>query len=134
MGTTGARIDEAATAARIRSAVLSWPGVSAEPHRFGGTEFRLDRREIGHIHGGRLVDVPFPRRIRDELVAAGKAERHHVLPDSGWVSFWIRSEEDEAQAVELLRIAYDRAVAQRQRQDASTREPPGGAAPTSRRP
>jgi hypothetical protein len=116
MGRTTTRIDEAATAARIRSAVLSWPGVSAAPHRFGGTEFRLERRELGHIHGGRLVDIPFPRRVRDELISAGKAERHHVLPDSGWVSFWIRTEGDADRAVELLRIADDRAVAQRQRQ------------------
>ena len=119
MTPTSARTDEAATAARIRSAVLSWPGVSEAPHRFGGVEFRLERRELGHIHGGRLVDIPFPRRIRDELVAAGRAERHHVLPDSGWVSFWIRGEEDEARAIELLRIAYDRAIAQRERRGAS---------------
>jgi hypothetical protein len=120
MGRETTKLDEAAIAARIRSTVLSWPGVSAEPHRFGGTEFRLERREIGHIHGGRLVDIPFPRRVRDELIAAGRAERHHVLPDSGWVSFWIRGEDDEARAIELLRIAYDRAVAQRQRQQAVT--------------
>jgi hypothetical protein len=118
MGTT-TRIDEAATAARIRSVVLSWPGVSAAPHRFGGTEFRLERRELGHIHGGRLVDIPFPRRVRDELIAAGKAERHHVLPESGWVSFWIRGEGDADRAIELLRIAYDRAIAQRQRRAAA---------------
>jgi Family of unknown function (DUF5519) len=109
------RIDEAATAARIRSKVLSWPRVSARPHRFGGVEFRIERREIGHLHGGRLVDIPFPRRVRDELLAAGKAEPHHVLPDSGWVSFRIRSKEDEARAIELLRLAYERAITQRAR-------------------
>lgn len=115
MGTTDTKVDEAATEARIRSAVLSWPEVSARPHRFGGVEFRLERREIGHLHRGRLVDIPFPRRVRDELLAAGAAEPHHVLPDSGWVSFRIQSEEDEAHALELLRIAYERAIAQRER-------------------
>ncbi len=71
----------------IQEAVLSWPGVSAHPHQFGGTEYRLGKREIGHIHGDHLVDIPFPTRVRDEIVAAGRAEPHHVLPDSGWVSF-----------------------------------------------
>jgi Family of unknown function (DUF5519) len=114
-----AMVDEKAIATRIRSTVLSWPGVSAEPHRFGGTEFRLGRRELGHIHGGRLVDIPFPRRVRDELIEAGKAEPHHVLPETGWISFWIRSAGDEAHAVELLRLAYERAVAQQERRAAA---------------
>jgi hypothetical protein len=95
--------------------VLSWPEVTAHPHRFGGTEFRLGRREIGHMHGGRLVDIPFPRRVRDELIAAGRAQPHHVLPDSGWISFWIRGDEDLPAAIELLRMSYERAAAQRAR-------------------
>ena len=40
---------------RIRDEILSWPDVTAEPHRLGGLEFRLDKREMGHIHGDRLV-------------------------------------------------------------------------------
>ena len=42
---------------QIAEAVLGWPGVTAAPHRFGGTEYRLGRREIGHVHGDYLVDV-----------------------------------------------------------------------------
>lgn len=48
---------------RITETVLSWDGVIAHPHRFGGTEYRLGRREIGHMHGDRLVDIPFPKKI-----------------------------------------------------------------------
>jgi Luciferase len=59
---------------------VTWPEVEQAPHRFGGVEFRLGTRELGHIHGDALVDVPFPRRVRDELVAAGRARAHHVLP------------------------------------------------------
>lgn len=44
----------------IKNALLSWPGVTAHPHQFGGTEYQLGRREIGHIHGDVLVDIPFP--------------------------------------------------------------------------
>ena len=97
----------------IRAEVASWDGVSVHPHRFGGTEFRLGKRELGHVHGDadrpRLADLPFPRTIRDMLVETGRARPHHVLPDSGWVSFPIRSEEDEREAIELFRLSYERA-------------------------
>ena len=75
----------------IRAEVSGWPGTTEAPHRFGGVEFNLGTREIGHLHGDRLLDVPFPRRMRDALIADGRAEPHHVLPQSGWVSFRIRS-------------------------------------------
>ena len=96
---------------QITDEVLSWPGVTAAPHRFGGVELLLGRRELGHLHGDRLADLPFPRRVRDELVASGIAEAHHVLPDSGWVSFRIRTADDVPTAVGLFRRSYDRAVA-----------------------
>jgi hypothetical protein len=34
-----------------------------------------------------LADLPFPGRIRQELVAAGQASPRHILPKSGWVSY-----------------------------------------------
>lgn len=57
-------------AEQIVSEVERWSGVTSAPHRFGGIEFRINHREIGHLHGDRLADLPFPTRIRDELVAA----------------------------------------------------------------
>jgi len=96
----------------IRDAVLSWPQVSEEPHRFGGVEFRLGKREFGHLHGEVLLDVPFPRTVRDELIGAGLVERHHILPDSGWISFRIRKAGDAEAAIALLRRSYDLAIAQ----------------------
>ena len=100
---------------RIRQQVLNWPGVSEHPHRFGGTEYRLGKRELGHVHGERLVDIPFPKSVRDELLAAGRAEAHHVLPESGWVSFYLRQEEDVERAIELLRLSFDLAERQQAR-------------------
>ena len=97
------------------SEVTSWPGVTTAPHRFGGVELLLGRREIGHLHGDRLADLPFPRRVRDELVETGRAEAHHVLPESGWVSFRISGEADVPHVLELFRIGYERAAAQRER-------------------
>src|SRR5512140_2490854 len=90
---------------RIHQAILQWPGVTAHPHRFGGTEYRLGKRELGHIHGDRLVDIPFPRKVRDEIVAAGRARPHHILPESGWVSFYLTTPADVEKAIELLRMS-----------------------------
>lgn len=97
------------TGAQIAEAVESWPGVEAAQHRFGGIEFRLGRRELGHIHGDRIADLPFPRRVRDELIADGRARPHHVLPDSGWITVSIRSDDEADRAIELFRMAYERA-------------------------
>lgn len=96
----------------ITKAVLAWPEVTAHPHRFGGTEFQLGKRELGHIHGDTLVDIPFPTKVRNELVAAGRAQPHHVLPESGWISFYIQQPEQVAEAIALLRHSYDLAMRQ----------------------
>ena len=99
---------------RIAAEVESWPGVSSAPHRFGGVELRLGRRELGHLHGDRFADLPFPRRIRDELVASGRARPHHVLPDSGWVTAPIDPDRP-GEVIDLFRMNYERAVAAAER-------------------
>jgi hypothetical protein len=96
-------------AARIEQEVTSWEGVTARAHRFGGREFRLGRRELGHLHGSRWADLRFPKGIRDMLVETGRAQPHHVLPNTGWVSRQIRGEEDVPEIVELFRLSYERA-------------------------
>ena len=93
---------------RIASEVGSWEGVSQHEHRFGGVEFRLGRRELGHLHGDRLADLPFQRRIREMLIDTGRAEPHHVGV-AGWVSRPIHSEEDVTDVIELFRLSYERA-------------------------
>lgn len=98
---------------KIRQTVLGWPGTSAQPHRFGGLEFVLGRREIGHIHGDSLVDIPFPRKVRDEIIASGRAQPHHLLSESGWVSFYLRQTEDVQRAIDLLRASYEIAINQK---------------------
>jgi hypothetical protein len=104
---------------RIAKAILSWTGVTAHPHRFGGTEYRLGRREIGHIHGDHLVDIPFPKKVRDEVVAAGRAEPHHILPESGWVSYYLNNEADVERAIRLLEESFALAAKRRARKESS---------------
>src|SRR5438445_11524252 len=95
----------------IREAVTAWPGVTAVSHRFGGTEYRYGKKEMGHVHGDRLADLPLPRRLHDEVIAAGRAEPHHVLPQTGWVSCWMAGPEDADGVIELFRLQYERYVA-----------------------
>jgi hypothetical protein len=73
----------------------------------------LGKREIGHLHGDGLADIPFPTRVRNELVAAGRAQPHHVLPDSGWVSVYLREPADVENALQLFRQSYEIAVKQK---------------------
>jgi len=94
---------------RIADELLSWPGVEALPHRFGGTEFRVGRRQLGHIHGDHTADLPLPRALRDELVAAGRARVHRWRPDSGWVTVGIQDDDGANEAISLTRRGYERA-------------------------
>ena len=98
---------------KIKQPVLSWEHVVARPHRFGGTEFCLGTREISHLHGDYLADIPFPKKVRDEFVAEGAAVPHHILPETGWVSFYLRNEGDIERAITLFRRSYEIALKQK---------------------
>ena len=93
---------------KLEDTVASWPQISVHPHRFGGREFRFANAEVGHVHDGGIVDIPFPRSIRDALLTEGLAEEHHWLPNSGWVTFRVRSYRDLQHAIWLLRLSYFR--------------------------
>ena len=102
--------------------VSSWEGVSAGPHRFGGVEFALGKAEIGHVHRAGWVDILYSQAIRERLVAEGKASLHHILPETGWISFVVRDENDLERAVWLFRLSYlQKAV--RQRRDVTWDDP-----------
>ncbi|MGA8085599.1 MAG: MFS transporter [Candidatus Nitrosopolaris sp.] len=92
----------------IKEEILSWQGVTSNPYRFGGIEFRVNERDMGHIHGEKHADLPFPIEIRKYLIASGKALPHIIYPESMWVSYFIRNEEDAPQIVDLFRLQYDR--------------------------
>ena len=91
---------------RLEEEVSAWPQISVHAHRFGGREFRFGSAEIGHVHQGGMVDIPLPRSVRDALLAEGLAEEHRWVPNSGWITFHVRSEEDFNHAVWLLRLSY----------------------------
>jgi hypothetical protein len=102
----------------IESVVSSWPGVDVGSHRFGGREFTLAGSEIGHLHGDRQADIPFAKRVRDVVVREGLTAKHHLYPESGWVTKYLRSGDDGERAVWLFRVAYLYKVGALQRRDA----------------
>ncbi len=93
---------------RIADIVGAWEGVTVQRHRFGGVEFRVRQRQIGHIHGDRMADLLFSLRERRLLVSSGSAYPHHILPGTGWVSFPIRSVHDIPAVISLMRQNYER--------------------------
>jgi hypothetical protein len=71
--------------------ISAWPQISVHSHRFGGREFRFGSAELGHMHSGGILDIPFPRPLRDALLAEGLAEEHHWVPNSGWITLHVRN-------------------------------------------
>jgi hypothetical protein len=91
---------------KLEQEVSEWPYISIHPHRFGGKEFRFGSAEVGHVHTGGIVDIPFPRSIRDALLVEGLAQEHRWVPDSGWITFHVGSEADLRRALWLMRLSY----------------------------
>lgn len=92
------------TGDRLVETVSSWPGVEVDPHRFDAVEFTIGERAIGHVHGGRVLDINFPKRAKDALIAEGSTNDHRFA-GGGWTSFSLDSEADLEHAVRLLRIS-----------------------------
>jgi hypothetical protein len=97
----------------IADELQTWPGITTGPGRFGATTFSYGTREVGHLHGSSHADLPFPTKLRHELVAAGRAEPHHFLPDSGWVTVMLAGG-GVARALDLFRLNYDLIVRKKQ--------------------
>ena len=93
----------------IEREVKSWPGVTTGDTGRGGLQFKYGRVELGHLHGSSFADLPFPKKVRDELIAQGQASVHPPLPESGWVRRRMDSPGDTDTVIELFRMNYNRA-------------------------
>ena len=91
----------------LSEALSAWPGITTGPGRFGSITYYLAAREVGHVHGNSHADLPLPKNLRNELVEAGKAQPHHFLPQSGWVTVPINVEGGVERALEIFRLNYD---------------------------
>lgn len=92
--------------AQIVETVASWPAITADVGRFNATSFTLAGREIGHLHP-RLADIGYPKPLRDQLIADGHTEEHHVVPQHpNTTTFHIESADDSEHVVWLFRLSY----------------------------
>jgi hypothetical protein len=96
---------------RITAEVTSWPGVTAGDGDRGEFGFRVGRREIGHLHGDRVLHIGYPKDVWQELFDAGRIGYHPVFPGKpGFGSRALTTDADVEDAIALIRINYERAV------------------------
>ena len=80
--------------------------VSLGVHRYGGIGFFFRGKEMSHIHGNGLLDCFVGRANRDLLLSETRGvTAHHVFPRSGWISFFVKNQDDVERALELIQIA-----------------------------
>lgn len=102
----GSRKEIRQTVEQLIDEVGSWTGVTVGEHRFGGTEWRVGPREIGHVHPWGMLDIAYLRALRDALIEEGQTGDHHLLDNSGWTTFYIEHPDDYAHARRLVRLSY----------------------------
>jgi len=99
-------------AEQITAEVTSWPGVEAGLGDRSEFAFKVDRRELGHLHGDHVAHFGFPKQVWADLHAQGRIDYHPVFPGKpGFAARRIEDEEDVRDVIELLRLNYDRVVA-----------------------
>lgn len=95
-------------AERVIEEALSWPGVQRAEGHLGSVVLRIGRRELGHLHGDAVVDVPLPAPVRDRLVTEGMSLQYQPEHDSGWVTVALDTETGVRDALAVLRDNYGR--------------------------
>jgi hypothetical protein len=95
--------------AQITDEVGSWPGIEAGSGRRGEFAFKFEGREIGHLHGDRSAHFSFPPDLWRKLMDEGRIAEHPVFPGRvGPASRQLRGAEDVRDAIELMRLNYER--------------------------
>lgn len=96
---------------RITNEVTSWPGVTAGPGSRGEFAFKVDGRELGHLHGDAVAHFGFPKKLGVTLREQGRIVDHPVFPGkAGFGARQIQGEADVLDVIELMRLNYDRIV------------------------
>jgi hypothetical protein len=97
---------------QITAEVTSWPGVQAGPGRRGEFAFKVEGREIGHLHGDHAAHFSFPKNVWAELFEEGRITEHPVFPGKvGPAARRIADQTDVHDVIALLWLNYDRLAA-----------------------
>jgi Family of unknown function (DUF5519) len=91
----------------IEMEASSWPNVSVQLHKFGGIQFNFENKEIGHIHGNGILDLLLNQKTKSDLLIEGSIKGHHTFKNSGWITFPIRTPNDTAFAIHLLKSSLE---------------------------
>jgi hypothetical protein len=78
------------------------PQVRSKYHKYGGLEFLVYDKEFCHMHGDGLVDVLLNSIKAREEIARTKATEHHVIKNSGWVSYQLAGTDDICELMPIL--------------------------------
>src|SRR4051812_35643007 len=65
------------TVTHVDQEVSAWPGMNVTLHKFGGFQFNLNGREIGHMHSNGVVDILFDLQTKKVLLGSYRLEDHH---------------------------------------------------------
>ena len=96
---------------QITEEVTSWDDVTAGLGSRGEWSFKLGRKELGHLHGDRVLHLAFPKAIWHELYEAGRIDYHPVFPGRpGFAARPIEGDDDVDDVIAMIRLNYDRAV------------------------
>jgi hypothetical protein len=90
----------------IEQEVLSWKNTSVQIHKYGGVQFNVGTKELGHIHGNGLLDILFSRSVKSQLIQEGRVKEHHTFKNSGWATLQIENTPDKDLAIELLKFSH----------------------------
>jgi hypothetical protein len=104
----------------VMQEVRRWPGVEMRPHASShdpggsdGIEFRLNGRQIGHVHEDCGVHLVLTKALKASVITEKLAEPLAIAPTSGWAMFNPTCLGDAQHAIWLLRLNYVRLRRQR---------------------
>jgi hypothetical protein len=122
---------------KIIEEVSKWPSATVRSHLYGGIEILVKGRDVGHIHGDRLVDLPLHSRskrtkhsmptisgspyIDDHDIGKKNDDENsnivrkdklllppsHTYKESGWICYYPRTIDDVPILIKKLKLQYD---------------------------
>lgn len=91
----------------IDEALSGWPGITASFHKYGGIQYNLGKRELGHIHGNGITDIQLSKSTAEQLIQKGMAAEHHTIKNAGWVSIYLNHGSNTESAIIVFGLAYE---------------------------
>ena len=80
---TGLKLANVPMASSLQEWLLQLPGVSQSPHRFGGTEYRVNGLEFMHSHSPTYLDIRLSLEDQKQVLETERAAPHRFAPLGG---------------------------------------------------